>query len=74
MRPIKARVMKFGDSNELRVTLSGLIWSAAQRDWPFFRPAALSQAHVQQAHIACKALQEHKNGRIDAIEISVNRP
>ena len=39
---------------------SGLIWSAARRDCPFFRPSALSQAYVQQAHFACKALQERQ--------------
>jgi len=30
-----------------RKGLFTLIWSATRRDWLFFRPAALSQAHVQ---------------------------
>ncbi len=59
--------------NEWRATPSGLIWSAALRDWSFSRPAVLSQAYVQQAHFTYKALQEWKNDRIDSVKISVNR-
>ena len=35
---------------------SGLIWSAARRDWPFFRPSALSQAYVQQSTLRLQSL------------------